>query len=183
MVEGDLRAEAISFAKTVAGKPLRRVATCRRRPPIPACSMRCASRSPAARATRRRPTTASRRWRRRRRCPSTKAWRERRLFAELENSDEAKALRYAFFAEREVARIPVLPKDLPLPEIRTAAVVGAGTMGGGIAMGFADFGIPVKLLDASAEALDKGMQRIRDNYAVSVKRGSLTQAQMDQRCR
>jgi 3-hydroxyacyl-CoA dehydrogenase len=106
---------------------------------------------------------------------------ERRLFAELENADEAKALRYAFFAEREVAKIPGLPKDLVLPEIKTAAVVGAGTMGGGITMSFADFGFPVKLLDASPEVLAKGMQRIRDNYAVSVKRGSLAQEEMDKR--
>src|SRR4051812_12373175 len=106
---------------------------------------------------------------------------ERRLFAELENSDEAKALRYAFFSEREVAKIPGLPKDLVLPEIRTAAVVGAGTMGGGITMSFADFGFPVKLLDASPEVLAMGMQRIRDNYAVSVKRGSLAQEEMDKR--
>jgi 3-hydroxyacyl-CoA dehydrogenase len=106
---------------------------------------------------------------------------ERRLFSELENSDEAKALRYAFFAEREVAKIPGQPKDLPLPEIKTAAVVGAGTMGGGIAMSFADFGFPVKLLDASPDVLAKGMQRVRDNYAVSVKRGSLTQEGMDGR--
>jgi 3-hydroxyacyl-CoA dehydrogenase len=106
---------------------------------------------------------------------------ERRLFAELENSDEAKALRYAFFAEREVAKIPWLPKDLALPQIKTAAVVGAGTMGGGIAMSFADFGFPVKLLDASPEVLAKGMDRIRNNYAVSVKRGSLAQEEMDKR--
>ena len=106
---------------------------------------------------------------------------ERRLFAELENSDEAKALRYAFFAEREVAKIPWLPKDLALPQIKTAAVVGAGTMGGGIAMSFADFGFPVKLVDASPEVLAKGMDRIRNTYAVSVKRGSLTQEQMDKR--
>ncbi len=106
---------------------------------------------------------------------------ERKLFAELENSDEAKALRYAFFAEREVAKIPGQPKDLALPEIKTAAVVGAGTMGGGIAMSFADFGFPVKLLDASREVLDRGLARIRNNYAVSVKRGSLTQEEMDER--
>ena len=106
---------------------------------------------------------------------------ERRLFAELENADEAKALRYAFFAEREVAKIPGLPKDLKLPEIKTAAVVGAGTMGGGITMSFADAGFPVKLLDASPEVLARGMQRIRDNYAVSVKRGSLAQEEMDKR--
>ncbi|MCC6534737.1 MAG: enoyl-CoA hydratase/isomerase family protein [Burkholderiales bacterium] len=106
---------------------------------------------------------------------------ERRLFSELENSDEARALRYAFFAEREVTRIPGLSKDLVLPEIKSAAVIGAGTMGGGIAMCCADFGIPVKVLEASPEALAKGMQRIRDNYAISVKRGSLEQAEMEQR--
>ena len=106
---------------------------------------------------------------------------ERRLFAELENSDEAKALRYAFFAEREVAKIPGLAKDIALPEIKTAAVVGAGTMGGGIAMSFADFGFPVKLLDASPEVLEKGLHRIRNTYAVSVERGSLTQEEMDKR--
>jgi 3-hydroxyacyl-CoA dehydrogenase len=106
---------------------------------------------------------------------------ERRLFAELENSDEAKALRYAFFAEREVAKIPDAPKDLKPPRVETAAVVGAGTMGGGIAMSFADSGIPVKILDATREVLEKGLQRVRDNYAVSVKRGSITQAQMDER--
>jgi 3-hydroxyacyl-CoA dehydrogenase len=106
---------------------------------------------------------------------------ERHFFAELESSDEAKALRYAFFAEREVARIPGLPKSLVLPEIETAAVVGAGTMGGGIAMNFADSGFPVKLLDVSPEMLANGLQRIRDNYAVSVRRGSLTQEEVDKR--
>jgi 3-hydroxyacyl-CoA dehydrogenase len=106
---------------------------------------------------------------------------ERRLFAELENSEEAKALRYAFFAEREVAKIPGQSKDMVLPEIKTAAVVGAGTMGGGIAMSFADHGFPVKLLDSSREVVEKGLARIRNNYAVSVKRGSLTQEEMDAR--
>ena len=73
--------------------------------------------------------------------------RERELFAELENSPEARALRYAFFAEREVARLPDIPRETPLRPIRTAAVVGAGTMGGGIAMSFAEFGFPVKILE------------------------------------
>src|SRR5690606_19244312 len=68
---------------------------------------------------------------------------ERRLFTELENSDEARGLRYAFFAEREVSKIPGLAKDAPLPEIKSVAVLGAGTMGGGIAMCFADYGMPV----------------------------------------
>lgn len=106
---------------------------------------------------------------------------ERRLFSELENSDEARALRYAFFAEREAGKIPGLTKDLPIPKLKSAAIIGAGTMGGGIAMSFADFGYRVRILDTSAEVLEKGMQRIRDNYAVSVKRGSLAQAEMDRR--
>jgi 3-hydroxyacyl-CoA dehydrogenase len=106
---------------------------------------------------------------------------ERRLFGELENSDEARALRYAFFAEREVTKIPGLSKDIVLPEIKTAAVIGAGTMGGGIAMSFADFGFPVKILEVTPEAMTKGLQRIKDNYAVSVKRGSLKQEEMDKR--
>jgi 3-hydroxyacyl-CoA dehydrogenase len=106
---------------------------------------------------------------------------ERRLFAELENSDEARALRYAFFAEREVAKVPNAPTDLKPPRVKSAAVIGAGTMGGGIAMSFADAGIPVKVLEVSRDALDKGMQRVRDNYATSVKRGSLAQAEMDAR--
>src|SRR5688572_19417864 len=106
---------------------------------------------------------------------------ERRLFAELENSDEAKALRYAFFAEREVAKIPGAPKDLKPAKVKSAAIIGAGTMGGGIAMSFADHGIPVKVLEATREALDKGLERVRNNYTVSVKRGSITQAQVDER--
>lgn len=106
---------------------------------------------------------------------------ERRLFSELENADEAKALRYAFFAEREVAKIPGAPKDFKAPKIKTAAVVGAGTMGGGIAMSFADAGYPVKVLEVSRDVLNKGLQRVRDNYAVSVMRGSTTHAQMDER--
>ncbi len=106
---------------------------------------------------------------------------ERRLFNELENTDEAKALRYAFFAEREINRVPGMPKDLKLPEIKTIAVVGAGTMGGGIAMSFSDAGLPVKLVDANPEVLAKGLARIKANYETSVKRGSLTQAEMDTR--
>ncbi len=107
--------------------------------------------------------------------------RERELFGELENSAEARALRYAFFAEREVARIPDIPRDTPLRPIKTAAIVGAGTMGGGISMSFAEFGFPVKLLEASQEALDRGLARIRANYETSVKRGSLTEAEMNRR--
>ena len=107
--------------------------------------------------------------------------RERELFNELENSAEARALRYAFFAEREVAKLPDIPRETPLRPIKTAAIVGAGTMGGGIAMSFAEFGFPVKLLEASQEALDRGLARIRSNYETSVRRGSLTEAEMNRR--
>jgi len=106
---------------------------------------------------------------------------ERRLFGELETSDEAFAMRYAFFAEREIARLPGMPKKIETPEINSIAVVGAGTMGGGIAMSFADAGLPVKLVDASSEVLEKGLERIKANYATSVKRGSLSQDEMDAR--
>jgi 3-hydroxyacyl-CoA dehydrogenase len=107
--------------------------------------------------------------------------RERELFDELENSAEARALRYAFFAEREVAKLPDIPRDTPLRPIKTAAIVGAGTMGGGIAMSFVEFGFPVKLLEASPEALDRGIARIRSNYETSVRRGSLSEAEMNRR--
>jgi 3-hydroxyacyl-CoA dehydrogenase len=107
--------------------------------------------------------------------------REAELFAELENADEAKALRYAFFAEREVAKLPDLPTTIAPYDFKEPAVIGAGTMGGGIAMSFADFGYEVKILDATQEALDRGMERIRNNYATSVKRGSLAEDEMQRR--
>ncbi len=107
--------------------------------------------------------------------------RESELFATLESADEAKALRYAFFAEREAARIPGLGKEVPVRKVAAAAVIGAGTMGGGIAMSFADAGLPVQILEATPEALERGMQRIRDNYATSVKRGSLEEHEMQRR--
>src|SRR5438067_8217768 len=106
---------------------------------------------------------------------------ERKLFAEQVDSEEARALRYAFFAEREVRKLPHIPADTPLRPVENAAVVGAGTMGGGIAMSFADYGIPVKITDATPEALERGMARIRTNYETSVKRGSLAADEMERR--
>ncbi len=93
---------------------------------------------------------ASRRSRRRANCRSTRAASlERKLFDEQVGSEEAKALRYAFFAEREVAKIPFIPADTKLRPTDHPAVVGAGTMGGGIAMSFADNGYDVKITDAT----------------------------------
>ncbi len=107
--------------------------------------------------------------------------REQELFLELENADEAKALRYAFFAEREVAKLPDMPADMKAADFTKPAVIGAGTMGGGIAMSFADFGYDVRIMDATEEGLNRGMDRIRANYATSVKRGSLAQDEMERR--
>ena len=106
---------------------------------------------------------------------------ERKLFDVQVASEEAKALRYAFFAEREVAKLPHIPRDTALRPTDHPAIVGAGTMGGGIAMSFAEFGFDVKITDATPEALERGMARIRSNYETSVKRGSLAQDEMDQR--
>ena len=113
--------------------------------------------------------------------PKEEAFRlERQYFLECRDSPQRKALTHVFFAEREARRIPGLSSDAePLP-IRTAAVVGAGTMGGGIAMNFANAGIPVALLEVSAEALARGLAVIRRNYDTSVARGSLSQARADE---
>ncbi len=106
---------------------------------------------------------------------------ERKLFDEQVNTAEARALRYAFFAEREVAKLPHIPSDTKLRPTDNPAVIGAGTMGGGIAMSFADNGFDVKITDATQEALDRGMARIRSNYETSVKRGSLAADEMERR--
>ena len=100
-------------------------------------------------------------------------------FDECKASPQRAALIYLFGAERDVAKIPGLPADLRPQPIRSAAVVGAGTMGGGIAMCFANAGVPVWLLDANAEGLARGRALIEKNYATSVARGSLSQAKMD----
>ncbi|MGE5616701.1 MAG: 3-hydroxyacyl-CoA dehydrogenase NAD-binding domain-containing protein, partial [Bacillota bacterium] len=107
--------------------------------------------------------------------------RERDIFMELMASPESRAQRHAFFAEREVAKIPGLPKETQSREVRKAGVVGAGTMGGGIAMCFANARIPVTMVESTQEALDRGLATIRKNYATSVARGSLSQDEMDRR--
>jgi len=99
---------------------------------------------------------------------------EARLFQETLFGTQSKALIHVFFGEREVAKIPDLPKDTPVLPIRTAAVIGAGTMGGGIAMCFANAGIPVRIKEASVDALDRGIATIRKNYDNSVAKGRFT---------
>src|SRR6267378_7021281 len=105
---------------------------------------------------------------------------EQKLFAECLFSDQSKALIHVFFGEREVAKIPDIPKETPLIPINSAAVVGAGTMGGGIAMVLANAGISVLLKEADQAALDRGMATIQKNYTSSVKRGRFTQQFVDE---
>lgn len=106
---------------------------------------------------------------------------ERERFLHLAQTPESKALRHAFFAERNASKVPDVPADTPVREIRQAAIIGAGTMGGGIAMNFANAGIPVVLLETKQEALDKGLATIRKNYENTMKKGKLTQEKFDQR--
>jgi 3-hydroxyacyl-CoA dehydrogenase len=107
--------------------------------------------------------------------------RERELFVELLNSPESKAQRYFFFAEREAAKIPDVPADTQPKEIRKAAVIGAGTMGGGIAMNFANAGIPVTVVEIAQDALDRGLGVVRKNYEATASRGRLTAADVEKR--
>jgi 3-hydroxyacyl-CoA dehydrogenase len=107
--------------------------------------------------------------------------KEAELFKQCLFSDQSKALIHAFFGEREVAKIPGVPKETRVFEIKKAAVIGAGTMGGGIAMNYANAGIPVILKETTQEALDRGMATIRRNYENSVKKGRFSQDVMDQR--
>ena len=107
--------------------------------------------------------------------------RERELFLALKASTQSKALRHAFFGEREVAKIPGLPANTATREIRSAAVIGAGTMGGGIAMCFANAGIPVTLLDAQQDALDRGIASIHKNYAATAAKGGISAVEMEAR--
>jgi 3-hydroxyacyl-CoA dehydrogenase len=106
---------------------------------------------------------------------------ERERFLHLIQTPESKSLRHAFFAERVASKVPDVPSDTPTRELRKAAVIGAGTMGGGIAMNFANAGIPVTLLETRQEALDKGIAIIRKNYENTLKKGKLTQEKFDQR--
>ena len=106
---------------------------------------------------------------------------ERSLFMKLILTNESKSLRHAFFAERVASKVPDVPPETPTRPIRSAAVIGAGTMGGGIAMNFVNAGIPVILLETKQEALDKGLATIRKNYENTMKKGKLTPEKFEQR--
>ena len=105
--------------------------------------------------------------------------RERELFTELLNSPESAAQRHVFFAEREVGKVPGISKETPKREIKQVGIIGAGTMGGGIAMNFLSAGIPVRILEMKQEALDKGVALIRKNYEATAKKGRMTSEQVE----
>ncbi len=106
---------------------------------------------------------------------------ERRLFAELVAGVPSIAQRYAFFAQREAAKIPGIPPDTPIVEVKKVGIIGAGTMGGGIAMNFANVGIPVTLVETAQAALDRGLGVVRRNYENSAKRGRFTTEEVEKR--
>jgi 3-hydroxyacyl-CoA dehydrogenase len=106
---------------------------------------------------------------------------EREAFLALMMTPECKALRHAFFGERAASKIPDVPEDTPLRPVKSVAVIGAGTMGGGISMNFLNAGIPVTMLEMKQDALDRGVATIRKNYESQVKKGKLKQDKYDQR--
>lgn len=107
--------------------------------------------------------------------------RERELFRELLTSPESAAMRHIFFAERQATKIKDLPNDTPVRDINKVAIIGGGTMGGGIAMCFANVGIPVVMLEIDDAALQRGMGIIRKNYSITVQKGKMSEEQMEQR--
>ena len=186
--ETQLRAAAIAFAREVAGKPVRKTRERNERlagdPNGDNAKILATARDVARKKLRGRqaPLATIDAVEAATKLPFEQGCaRERELFIECLFSAESSALIHAFFGEREVAKIPDVPKDTPLRPIRSAAVVGAGTMGGGIAMVFANAGIPVLLKESEPDALDRGLATIRSNYANSVKRGRFTQDHADER--
>jgi 3-hydroxyacyl-CoA dehydrogenase len=107
--------------------------------------------------------------------------RETELSQELHSGPQAPAMRHSFFAEREAAKIPDVPDETPVIPVNTVGIIGAGTMGGGIAMNFANVGIPVKIIETKQEALDRGLSVIRKNYERTAQRGGITQDDVEKR--
>jgi 3-hydroxyacyl-CoA dehydrogenase len=186
LIEGDLLAGAVAFAREIAGKPApktrernEKLGTPEQNAPIFAAARDAARKKARGLMA---PMAAIDAVEAATKLPFEQGVEfERKLFTECLFSDQSKALIHVFFGERQVAKIPDVPKDTPTIPINTAAVIGAGTMGGGIAMNFANAGIPVLLKETEQAALDRGINTIRKNYDNSVKKGRFTQQQMDDR--
>jgi len=188
IIEGDLLAGAVAFAREIAGKPARKTRERNEKLGTTAqnATVFAAARENAHRKQRhlQAPLAAIDAVEAATKLSFEEGCKvERELFRECLFSDQSKALIHVFFGEREVAKIPDVPKETPVIPVNSVAVVGAGTMGGGIAMVFANAGIPVLLTEVAQGALDRGLANIQRNYAGSVKRGRLTQPFVDERLR
>jgi 3-hydroxyacyl-CoA dehydrogenase len=183
VAEGDVVAEAVAFARAQIGKPVRRIgakeidkasipadlfakarASIGRHPSGPVAPKAAIDAVEAATLP-----------------LSEGAQAERRAFAEIAGSPYARALQYAFFAERQAANLPGIGPDLKLRDVKTVGILGAGTMGTGISLAFLNGGFPVTVVETTQEALDKGMARMKDTLDANVKRGRATEAQAKER--
>ncbi|HEY4948716.1 MAG TPA: 3-hydroxyacyl-CoA dehydrogenase NAD-binding domain-containing protein [Candidatus Acidoferrales bacterium] len=186
IIEGDLLPGAIAFAREVAAKPIpktrernEKLGTVADNAPIFAAARDTVAKKQRGLLA---PVAAIAAIEAATRLPFAEGCQlEQKLFIECLFSEQSKALIHVFFSEREVGKIPDVPKETPLLPIKSAAVVGAGTMGGGIAMVLANAGIPVLLKDADQPALDRGLATIQSNYANSVKRGRFSQQDAEER--
>jgi 3-hydroxyacyl-CoA dehydrogenase len=186
LIEGDLFTGAISFAREVAGRPAPRTSERNEQLGTPEenAAIFAAARDNARKKQRgmMAPLAAIDAVEAATKLPFDEGCRlERKLFMACLASDQSKALIHVFFSEREVAKIPDIPKDTPTIPVTRAAVVGAGTMGGGIAMVLVNAGIPVMLKEMDQAALDRGLANIRKNYANSVARGRFTEQFAEER--
>ena len=184
MIEGDLLTGAIAFARGVAGRPApkTRERNEKLKDADPAIFAAAREKARKTRRSQTAPLAAIDAVEAASRLSFDEGMRlESERFEECRRSTQSKALIHAFFGERTVAKIPDIPSDVAPLALERAAIIGAGTMGGGIAMAFADAGIPVLIKERDQQALDRGMNAIRKNYAGSVKSGRLSQAAVDQR--
>ena len=186
VIEGDLRSGAVAFAREIAGKPFSRTRERKEKlgSPEQNAPIFAAARESARKKYRNQicQLAAIDAVEAATKLPFDKGCEEeRKLFDKCLYSDQSKAQIHVFFSEREVSKIPDIPKETPLIAVNSVAIVGAGTMGGGIAMVCANAGLPVILKDADQAALDRGISTIEKNYAISVKRGRFTQQYVDER--
>jgi 3-hydroxyacyl-CoA dehydrogenase len=186
LIEGDLLTGAVAFARGVEGKPAPKTRERKEKLGTPAenAAIFAAARENVRKKLRGAPAplAAIEAIEAATKMPFEQGCQEEaRLFDRCLYSDESKALIHVFFAEREVAKIPDVPKETPVRPVNSVAIVGAGTMGAAIAMVFANAGISVALKDADQAAIDRGLANIHKNYAISVQRGRFTQEYVNER--
>ena len=184
IIDGDLRAGGVAFAREIAGKPAPRTRDLNHKLANADPAIFTAARDQARKKFRGQtaPLAAIEAVEAATKLAFADGLaREAELFGECLRSSQSKALIYAFFAERTVTKIPGIASGTPTYDIGRAAIVGAGTMGGGIAMTLVNAGIPVIIKETSQEALDRGMNQIQRNYAGAVKSGRITEPAMEQR--